>query len=105
MILTFSPMRRDDALALSVAGDVLTINGEPFDFSVLSAGATLPCAAISCGWIAGDVERDAAGELTVPLVLPHGGQAPQETLFPAPLAVTAEGPVTLPAPDATEEAV
>ncbi|WP_422031928.1 hypothetical protein [Roseovarius sp.] len=100
MKLTFSPIRADGALTLARSGDTLTINDEPFDFAPVPPGATLPRAAIASPWIAGDVTRDAAGILTVPLILPHGAGAAQDARFPAPLTLTADGPVPLP-PHAT----
>lgn len=103
MQIIFSPMRREDRIDLAVTGDTLTINGEDFDFSPIPEGATLPREAIACDWIAGDVERDAGGDLTVPLILPHGADAAQETLFPAPMTVASDGPVTLPSYEAEEE--
>jgi hypothetical protein len=66
------------------------------DFGPLPAGATLPRAAIDSPWIAGDVTRDLAGVLTVPLILPHGANAPEETLFPQPIDAV-DGPVNFPA--------
>lgn len=96
MRLILSPVRMDAALAATVAGDVLTLNGVALDFSPLPAGATLPRGAIACDWIAGDVTRDSAGVLSVPVILPHGGRAGPETLFPDVL-VAADGPVLLPA--------
>lgn len=102
MKITLSPMRRDDRLSLSKVGDTLTINGEALDFSGLPNGATLPREAIDCGWIAGNVERDETGGLTVPLVLPHGMSAPDKTRFPGCITVTEDGPVDLP-PHDTEE--
>jgi len=104
MQLTFSPMRREEQLTLSRVGDVLTINGEAFDFSGVPAGATLPRDAIACDWIAGDVERDGTGALTVPLILPHGANAPEETRFPIPITVTADGAIALPPYDKEPEA-
>jgi hypothetical protein len=95
MNLTFSPVRMDTPLTASVDGDVLTLNGAALDFGPLPKGATLPRAAIPCDWIAGDVTRDDAGMLTVPLILPHGANAPPDTLFPTPVTVTA-GAVPLP---------
>jgi hypothetical protein len=105
MILTLSPVRMDDRLTASIAGDVLTLNGAVLDFGPLPAGALLPRPAIDCHWIAGDVTRDEAGVLTVPLVLPHGPDAPEETLFPQPITA-GDGPVILPVYDvpAVEEA-
>jgi len=36
------------------------------------------------------------GQLRLTLILPHGADAPPEAVFPAPLLLTADGPVTLP---------
>ena len=95
MQITLSPTRRDTPLSLSRNGDTLTLNGEVFDFSPLPEGATLPPEAIASDWFAGPVER-VGGALRLTLVLPHGANAPQETLFPAPLTLTGNGPVALP---------
>ena len=57
MQITFSPMRADMPLVLHRAGDLLTINGDVFDFSVIPEGATLPRDAIECAYIASDVTR------------------------------------------------
>jgi|SRR6056297_958887 len=96
MQIILSPMRRDRRLSLEKAGDVLVINGEAFDFSGIPNGATLPREAIDSDWIADDVARDAQGVLTVPVRVPHGANAPQETLFPAPITITQDGPIALP---------
>lgn len=95
MRLTFSPVRMDQTLTASVAGDVLTLNGVALDFGPLPAGGLLPRAAIGSAWIAGDVVRDMAGALTVPLILPHGAGAPMQTLWPAPIDA-GDGLVALP---------
>ena len=39
MKIILSPMRRDAQLTLSKSGDLLTLNGEAFDFSGLPNGA------------------------------------------------------------------
>ena len=96
MIIRLSPQRRDDSLSISVSGDILTINNEAFDFSVIPGGATLPREAISSEWIAGDVER-IDGVLHVPLILPHGADASEAARFPADIVNPADGPVELPA--------
>lgn len=95
MILLLLPQRNDGALAVSVAGDVLTLNADTLDFSQLQNGATLPRTAINNPWIAGDVTRS-GGVLYVPLVLPHGPDASQAARFPQPINVLANGPVELP---------
>ena len=95
MKLTFTPMRRDDHIELSKQGDTLTINGEAFDLSGIPEGATLPREAVQCDLLASDIER-INGVLQLTLILPHGAQAPQETLFPVPIHQTQDGPVDLP---------
>ena len=100
MQILFSPMRRDDRLDLSLAGDVLTINGEAFDFSALPDGATLPREAVTSDWLASDVERIGV-VIHLTLILPHGADAPPETLFPAPVSAT-NGPITRPAYEAIQ---
>ena len=95
MKIAFSPVRRDDRLDLHRAGDVLTINGEDFDFGPLPEGATLPLDAIESDWFAGPVNR-INGKLHLTLVLPHGPEAPEATRFPAPAEVAGDGPVEVP---------
>jgi hypothetical protein len=95
MRIKLLPQRRDDLLAVSKAGDVLTINGEAFDFSDLPEGATLPRGAISCSYIGGAVER-VDGELIVPLILPHGPNPTPELQAPSDIENVPDGPVELP---------
>lgn len=95
LLLTLSPQRRDDMLLVAIAGDVLAINGQPFDFTPLTEGATLPRASIDCHWIAGDVQR-IDGVLQVPLLLPIAADASNAARFPQPITVTQDGPVELP---------
>jgi len=79
---------------LLVTGDVLTINGEAFDFSQVLDGDTLPADAVGSDFIVGDVTREAS-VLTVPVLLPHGPRAPQETRFPTDINA-GDGLVRLP---------
>jgi hypothetical protein len=95
MRINLSPQRRDDSLTVSVAGDVLTVNGEAFDFSPLSDGATLPYGSIDSEWFAGPVSRE-EGQLTVTLLLPHKPNPSSNVIFPAPIVTTGDGPVSLP---------
>ena len=76
------------------------LDGEIFDFVDLPNGATLPREAINSPWFAGDVSRDENGVLTVPLLLPHGANAPESTRFPQPMTDVPDGPVALPPYDA-----
>lgn len=95
MHINLSPVRLDETLTASRAGDVLTLNGETFDFAPLPDGATLPAEAIASEWIAGDVSRiDGVVHLT--LRLPHGPNPSHAVAFPEPINVTRDGPIVLP---------
>ncbi len=98
MIIYLSPMRRDAPIEVSVSGDILSIDGEAFDFSAIREGETLSQQDAGCPWLAGDVTRS-GGEIILTLILPHGPNAPAETLFPTAISVTTDGPVALPAFD------
>lgn len=95
MIITFSPTRSDAQLNLSKTGDVITINGEAFDFSMLPDGALLPREAISSDWLVSDVER-INGIIQFTMILPHGADAPAEMRQPTFMEITEDGPISLP---------
>jgi len=95
MHITFSPVRLDETLTATRWGDVLTLNGESFDFGPLPEGATLPAEAIDREWIVGPVTR-IDGELHLTLRLPHGPNPSQAVAFPEPIHVTEDGPIALP---------
>ncbi len=107
--LSLSPVRLETALALSCAGDTLTINGVAYDFGPLAEGARLPRAAVACDWLASDVER-IGGVIHLTLVLPHGPipwPAPPEAqvvTHPEPIMVSEDGPIPLPSYTPAEEA-
>lgn len=95
MQINLSPIRSDEPLVVSKSGDVLTINGEVFDFSPLPDGASLPAEAIDSTHFAGPVER-IDGELHLTLRLPHGPNASEALRFPEPIEMTGDGPVPIP---------
>jgi hypothetical protein len=95
MRISFSPMRRDDALTVSKAGDVLTINGDPVDFSVIPDGASLPAAAVSNEFVVGTIER-IDGDLHVTLILPHGPIPSETVAFPSDIIDPPDGPIAVP---------
>ena len=95
MHISLSPMRRDDALTVVKSGDVLTINGEAFNFASLPDGATIPEGVVPCDWIAGPVSR-IDGDLHLTLILPHGPRPTQEQAFPQPIIDPADGEIALP---------
>ena len=94
MQISFTPQRRDGTLIVSKAGDVLTINGEAFDFSGVTDGSYLPADAVASEFVQ-DVRR-VAGDLQVILTLPIGANPPHEAAFPAALTGVVDGVVTLP---------
>lgn len=93
MHITLSPQRRDDNLTAARQGDVLTINGEAFDFTSLNEGDLIP--EVPCEWVVGPVER-INGEIHLTLVLPHGPNPSQAVAFPDPITATQDGPIDLP---------
>ncbi|MCG6539192.1 hypothetical protein MCB86_03770, partial [Pseudomonas sp. KSR10] len=97
MIINLSPQLRAAPLSASLAGDVLILNGEAFDFSALPEGGTLPTDAIDSIWFErpGAVER-IGGELHLTLILPVGPNPSQGVAFPKPVTVTEDGPILLP---------
>lgn len=99
MIINFSPYAQLPGQfhlpVVTLAGDILTIDGEDFDFTQLPDGATLPADAIGSDHFVGTVER-VAGELHLTLRLPNGPNPSHEVAFPMPLIVFADGPVAMP---------
>lgn len=101
MHITLSPVRTNEKLTASRAGDVLTINGEEFDFSPLPEGAALPAEAIDTPWVSGRVSR-INGELHFTLQLPYGPNPSPAVAFPEPLLVAEDGPIALPTDEVPE---
>jgi len=97
MKINLSPQSRDVGLEVLRAGDVLTINGEAFDFSPVGNGDTLPAAAIDSMWFAGPVERH-EGELELTLFLPLPMNFSPAQAFPKPLLNVPDGQILFPAP-------
>lgn len=95
MHINLSPQLRSDTLTVTKAGDVLTINGEAYDFSSLPDGATIPAGEVPCELIIGPVER-IAGEIHLTLIMPHGPNPPAEVAFPAPIEAVPDGEVMYP---------
>lgn len=91
-------------LELEKRGDVLIINGEPFDFSPMEEGDALPRTAVNSYWFMNDIYRS-GGEIELTVMLPLPTNYSQEQAFPAPLVVNEDGPVSLPPPLSSVEAV
>lgn len=95
MKINLSPLRSDKVFAVSRAGDVLTIDGEAFDFSSLPDGGLIPSGMVPCPWIEGAVRR-VDGEIDLTLILPHGPAPSHVVAFPAPIVNPPDGLVALP---------
>lgn len=95
MQISLSPQARNDTLTLTRSGDILTINGEDFDFSTLPDGATIPAGDVPCEWIVGPVDRIDGG-IHLTLILPHGPNPPQAVAFPVQIVDPPDGPIALP---------
>ena len=94
MHITFSPIRAETALAVTVAGDTVIINNAAFDLSQLGDGDRLPMGAVDCALIVSDITRS-DGKIRLTLALPHGIDAPENIRFPAPVDAT-DGPLSAP---------
>lgn len=95
MIIKFSPSRCDETLKVSKRGDVLTINGERFDFRGIPEGAVLPTSAVDCRFVIGDIPR-VNGELTITLLLPCGPDATDAANYPFDIVSPPDGTVSIP---------
>lgn len=97
MKIALSPQRRDDTVNYQIAGDVIIVNGEPFDFSKIEEGDVLPREAIKTEWFSGDVTR-VDGELWLSLILPNPWNYSQAQAFPSLMRITKNGLLDLPKP-------
>ena len=94
MRIDLSPIIMDTAMIVFKAGDVLTINGEAYDFTDLPDGATVED--VPCDFIAGPVERGDDGILRIRLILPCNYDAPQERVWPQSIIDPPDGPIAFP---------
>lgn len=93
MIIYLGPQYSDSSLLVSRQGDVLTINGEEFDFSPVSEGATLPWEALNSDYFRGSVER-IDGKLHIRLILPIQRAVFHDSI--PPIIDPPDGPIDLP---------
>jgi len=101
MLIKLSPVFvfDDTRIAVEVTGDVVTINGEAFDFGPLEPGGSIPAEAVNTQYFIGDISRDSVGEIVLTLTYPHAPYAPHDSRFPLPISVIEDGPVSLPSPE------
>ena len=83
-----------DALTVTTVGNIITVNGIEYDFTLLDEGDTLPHGAVPPPFI--NAITKANGRIEVTLLFPYEGDAPHEVRFPTPIMVDGGGPVQLP---------
>lgn len=88
MHIIFTPQRRDDSLSVSKQGDVLTINGDAFDFSTIPDGGEIP--EVPSELIIGPVSRT-SDQIQITLIRPYGATASEADISPAPLENAQDG--------------
>lgn len=101
MRINLVPQRSSDTLSVSKSGDVLTINGDRFDFSSVPDGATISAGSVPCALIVGPVDR-IDGEIHLTLILPHGPDPSEAVAFPAPIINPPDGVIAVPFDPPTE---
>lgn len=96
MIISFSPRRCDDNLILEkIDEDIISINGDIFDFGLIPEGGYIPESVIPTSWISGPVKR-INGEICLKVTLPHGPSPETFQSFPDSISVTEDGIIDIP---------
>jgi len=93
MIINLSPQRRGESIVVSVEGDVITVNGEEYDFGQVGEGDLLPVKATPDLFVS-DITRT-NGAIVLTLLFPTPANATQAQNFPEPINQS-EGEVELP---------
>lgn len=70
--ITKIPVRTDTPLLVSVTGNVLTINGEQFDFTDMPTNSELPVGSIDSQYILSSVVCDDEGVIHLDILCPYG---------------------------------
>lgn len=89
------PPQEFTPLSVTKSGDILTINGEVFNFTSLPDGADVPAGEVPCEWIFGPVQR-VAGELHLTLRFPLASSTEPWATWPLVLEAVPDGAVDLP---------
>lgn len=93
--ITLSPIRADFDLHLEREGEILVINGQRIDCTALADGQSIEALGLSCEPLVTDIVAEGAA-LHLTVLLPHGPDAGEAVLFPAPLVLSEDGPAQLP---------
>lgn len=104
MKITLWPDFKLPKLGASVSGDILTLNDESFDLSVIKEGFELPNAAMGSRWFPVDSHfsvKRVGGELSMTIRFPVEWDSPADILNPATPTVLTVKAGKVPFPDAT----
>ena len=97
MRISFTPQYSTEKLEVTKHGDLLTINGDPFDLSPLVEGESIPGRAFDCRFIA-DVHpiTRTNGEIHITLIVPCNENPSPHVSFPTDLVDVPDGIVPVP---------
>jgi hypothetical protein len=98
---TLLPGDTSTQLEASVAGDVITINGDEIDLTDLPENDELLASAVDHPWIVGRLRR-LNGEIQITIIFPIPVDASAEARAPAPVLMLTDGPVPLPSVEAEQ---
>ncbi len=98
---TLLPDDNSTRLEASVAGDVITINGDEIDLTDLPENDELLASAVDHPWVVGRLRR-LSDQIQITIVFPIPSDAPPEARAPAPVLMLADGPVPLPSVEAEQ---
>lgn len=92
--INLSPQFSYTTLSIKKAGNSLTINGTPYDFSSLNDGDEIPADAISDPSIVGKITKD-NGIIKITILMPYSDpDAEESVLFPEPIILDEDGEVS-----------
>ncbi|MFQ6350941.1 hypothetical protein ACQRBV_03115 [Pseudomonas sp. R11F] len=97
IIINLFAVLMDGELTASLKGELLTVGEDVLDLSLIPEGYQVKASDIECDWLApmSVIERS-NGVLSLTLKLPVSGDSPESMRHPEPLAVTRDGPVSIP---------
>ncbi|MGU3577107.1 hypothetical protein ACLBWZ_16450 [Brucellaceae bacterium C25G] len=101
--ITLSPQYSNAILTVVKSGNVLTINGTPYDFTPLNDGDEIPSEAITNDLIIGGITKR-EGVVSITMVMPYSNiNAPEHIRFPVPIMLVEDGEVIFNEEDEIDE--
>lgn len=101
--ISLSSQFSENVLRLEKSGNILKVNGTPYDFSNLNDGDEIPADAIDNDIIVGSITKD-NGVVNLTIVRPYKNvNAPESVCFPEPLILTNDGEVTFNEKDTSDD--